>query len=25
MVNDPAYPFAVMKNPELLPATTETN
>jgi hypothetical protein len=25
MVDDDAYPFAVMKNPELLPATTETN
>ncbi len=25
MVKDPAYPFAVMKNPELLPPTTETN
>jgi branched-chain amino acid transport system substrate-binding protein len=25
MVKDAAYPFAVMKNPELLPAATETN
>ena len=25
MVKDAAYPFAVMQNPELLPATTETN
>jgi len=25
MVKDAAYPFAVMKDPELLPATTETN
>ena len=25
MVKDPAYPFAIMKNPELLPPTTETN
>jgi len=25
MIKDPAYPFAVMKDPELLPATTETN
>jgi branched-chain amino acid transport system substrate-binding protein len=25
MIKDPAYPFAVMKNPELLPPTTETN
>jgi branched-chain amino acid transport system substrate-binding protein len=25
MVKEPAYPFAVMQNPELLPASTETN
>jgi len=25
MVKEAAYPFAVMQNPELLPATTETN
>jgi hypothetical protein len=25
MVKEAAYPFAVMKNPELLPPQTETN
>jgi len=25
MIKEAAYPFAVMKNPELLPPTTETN